>query len=341
MMNTLNHSKSIWILLTICIVLPLCAWISPQNSPSQKLPEEVNRQFWTADWSPDGKYIAVGGVDSLLRIYTRNLKLYRSFPMKSWIHVVKWNPKEPLLAIATLDKYVHLLDLETGKLLQLKKGGGSRAIGWNHDGKRLAVGDLDGDIQVWNTIGVLLSHIDKRYDPNQPGSAFLGLDWHPEKNIFVAVNFRVNLLDSAGHMLEMMEHPNPKAIMLCIAWHPSGSFFVIGDYGYNWEGENIPSLLHFWSPDGTLIRSVPGSIGEYRNIDWNQEGTMLATASDVLRIWDKDGVLLHASQPDGLNYLWGISWSPDGKKIVTSSRYKTISLWNKKGVAKKKLELGL
>src|SRR5690606_38336928 len=108
-----------------------------------------------------------------------------------------------------------------------------------------------------------------------------------------------------GTVLKVMEHKNPSAIILNTSWHPSGLFFVIGDYGYNLEGENVPSLLHFWSKEGTYIRSVSGNKAEIRNLSWNHQGTRLATASDLLRIWTETGELIHEGIQDSNNKLWG------------------------------------
>jgi WD40 repeat protein len=113
----------------------------------------------------------------------------------------------------------------------------------------------------------------------------------------------------------------------------------VGDYGYSREGENVPSLLHFWSDDGILMHSIHGSKGEYRNITWNQDGTRLATASDVLRIWDAEGSLLYESPEDGSNYLWGVSWNHDGTRIVTASRHKTIAIWDQKAKMIRRLDV--
>ncbi len=295
----------------------------------------VNQQFWSAEWSPDDKLIAVGGVDSMVRIYhADNLKLFKSFSIPSWIHIIKWNPDGNLLAIATSTQYVQLLDINSGEVKGLDNtigpnhsGNGSRGIGWNYTGDLLAVGGFDGVIKIWDKKGSLLKYVDK-YPQGTNFVTYLGLDWHPFKNIFTAGNFEIQVYDSACRELKVMQHANKEAIILCIQWHPSGDFFVIGDYGYNSEGKNVPSLLHFWSPDGQLYKSIPGSKGEYRNIDWNSNGSLLATASDVLRIWSKDGKLLHEGPSDATNYLWGISWNKKGTRIVTSSRHRTIALWD-------------
>jgi WD40 repeat protein len=85
-------------------------------------------------------------------------------------------------------------------------------------------------------------------------------------------------------------------------------------------------LLQFWNRKGNLIKSVDISKGEYRNITWNPKGDRLATASDALRIWDKNGKLLH--EGSSKDYLWGISWNRNGSRIVTSSIEQRVIIWD-------------
>ncbi len=302
--------------------------------------DSYNRQFWTAAWSPDNKLIAIGGVDSVLRIYhSSNLKLHSQYEIDSWIHAAKWHPSGNKLAFATLDKYAGFLHIQTEEIEYLNSEGGSRAIGWSHDGTLFAVADLESAIKIWNDAGDLIKDIQVPYDPEIPGKSYLSLDWHPAENIFVATNFQINLFNADGTVLKVMEHKNPAAIILSTSWHPSGLFFVTGDYGYNSEGENVPSLLHFWSKDGTYIRSVSGNKAEIRNLSWNHQGTRLATASDILRIWTETGELLHEGVQDSNNKLWGIDWDRNGEKIVTSSRFKTISIWDRNAILLKRIDL--
>ena len=101
------------------------------------------------------------------------------------------------------------------------------------------------------------------------------------------------------------------------------TFFVAGDYGQKENG--IESLLHFWNIDGTLLKSIHGSKAEYRNIRWNKNGDYLATASDALRIWSKDGQLIYVSKSEDL--LWGIDWDSQYKNIITYSEKGKIILW--------------
>jgi WD40 repeat protein len=93
--------------------------------------------------------------------------------------------------------------------------------------------------------------------------------------------------------------------------------------------------LQFWSADGKIIKSLSGSKAEYRNIRWNKDGTLLATASDAIRLWTSDGQLQYTGQSE--NLLWGIDWDNLGKNIITTSAKGNINLWTDKGELLKEL----
>ena len=126
--------------------------------------------------------------------------------------------------------------------------------------------------------------------------------------------------------MQSIKHRTEETIILTVKWHPSGTYFVTGDYGHKEEG--IESLLQFWKADSKIIKSLSGSKAEYRNIRWNKNGTLLATASDAMRLWSNDGQLLYSGQSE--NLLWGIDWDSQSKNIITTSEKGDIYLWNDK-----------
>ncbi len=302
-----------------------------QQQPIWRPTDSTNRTIWSVDWEPGDNRIATGGVDSTVRIFAANsLRLLKSYQFNSWIHVVKWHPAGKLLAIATLENYVQLLNVETGVIIKLDSSGGARGIGWNYSGELLAVADVSGVIKIFAKNGRLLRTISREYSAEQIGRAFLSLDWHPSKNEFVTANYQLRIFDTTGKEKNTMAHNNPGAIVLCTSWHPSGAFFVVGDYGHNWEGENIPSLLNFWTADGRWYKTMKGSQTEYRNVSWNKEGTRLASASDRLRVWSTRGKLLHRSEGTRREKLWGVDWNSRSNRIVTTNDHGELTIWNEK-----------
>ena len=135
------------------------------------------------------------------------------------------------------------------------------------------------------------------------------------------------MYDAKGTLIKQVRHrPRAKGecLLLCVEWHPSGDFFVVGDYG-NQRTHDLP-VLQFWSdelvPQATITASTSAEI---RNISWSPDGELLASASDGLRIWTKGGQLVkHGQSPD---LLWGVRWNNAGNSLLTSSLSGRITLW--------------
>ena len=78
---------------------------------------------------------------------------------------------------------------------------------------------------------------------------------------------------------------------------------MIGSSNGVWQPGAI--ILRMVAGNGKLMKEWNGSKREFRNIRWNKQGTYLATASDALRIWSKNGKLLYTGKPHGNSVLWG------------------------------------
>ncbi len=280
--------------------------------------------LWTTDWSPNGKYIAIAGNIDTLKIYSeRNLHPYASFPVKNTITRIKWHPSFNIIAVTTQmsEEKSFILNLETNEKIELNdiSPDGARGVDWNFTGEYLAVADNDGQILIYDLKGKLI-----RKFINENTKSITAVDWHPEKNILTTVSDKIRFFDIEGNLLKSIKHRQEEVMLLSIAWHKSGDFFVTGDYG----DEKDKSLLQYWSENGELLKTIDISIGEYRNLAWNKKGDRLASASDALRIWDTNGNLI--SEGNSKDYLWGVSWNKKGNRIITSSMEQRIILWNKK-----------
>jgi WD40 repeat protein len=284
----------------------------------------IDEILWTCDWSPDGKFVAVGGnIDSLKIIGVKDFKLHCAFPIKNTITKVTWHPTKNLLAVATQlseDKCC-IIDLNTLEKIELNgiSVEGARGISWDKSGENLAVGDNEGQVNIYDVQGKLVNQF-----KIEGTKSITCIDWHPTKKEIIFVSDLILQTDLNGKLLQKIKHREAEVLILSVAWHKSGDFFVVGDYG---DGINN-SLLQFWSADGKLMKSVDASKGEYRNVSWSPKGNRLATASDALRIWDSEGKLISEGKSDA--YLWGVSWKPNGKQLATSSLKKEIVFWNQK-----------
>ena len=280
--------------------------------------------LWTTDWSPNGKYIAIGGNIDTLKIYNKgSIKTYKSFPVKNTITRIKWHPSINIIAVTTQmsSEKSFIFNLETNEKIELSgiSTVGARGIDWNYTGEYLAVADNDGQILIYDIKGKLL-----RKFVNENTKSITAIDWHPKKNIITTVTDRIRFFDIEGNLLKSIRHRQEEVMLLSIAWHKTGNFFVTGDYG----DEKDKSLLQYWNEQGELLKTIDISKGEYRNLAWNPKGDRLASASDALRIWNTNGNLI--SEGDSEDYLWGVSWNEKGNRIITSSMKQRILVWNKK-----------
>ena len=306
-----------------------------QQNESTQVQADAGNILWTTAWSPDGNYIGVGGTwDSLMIFDATSFELYHSYPFPGVeIARVKWHPEKPLLAIVTQSATLktRILDLEINAWIDLRGLQNSfRALDWSHDGRYLAVSEFEDYVSVFTENGAPVS----RFWADDKGVT--GLDWHPTEDIMVTVGSRIGVHSLMGDTLHNFTPRAVETLMLCVEWHPSGRYFAVGDYGDSAEARD--KRLEFWIRGGEKVHSISGSRAEYRNIRWSRDGSKLASASDALRIWSEDGKLL-AESASSSDYLWGVDWSPDGKRIVTTSANGRIMLWNDQARAIREIKI--
>jgi WD40 repeat protein len=290
------------------LIIIFCNQTFAQNTITKEI-------LWTTDWSPNVKYIAIGGNVDTLKIYGEsNLKVYKSILIKNTITRAKWHPTKNIIAVATQNSEdkTSIINLDNYERFELNgiSQDGARGIDWNYTGDYLAVADNEGQVFIYNIKGELIIKF-----INQPNStkSITAINWHPKKNILTTVTDKIRFYDMEGNLLKSIKHRPEEVMLLSIAWHKSGEFFVTGDYA----DEKDKSLLQYWNEQGELLKSIDISKGEYRNLSWNPKGNRLASASDALRIWDTKGNLI--SEGKSIDYLWGVSWNKKGNRIITSS----------------------
>ena len=311
----------------LVVVLSLLTFFSCQRPINFVLPPSSKTiTLWDATWSPDGQYVAIGGnIDTVRILSTKSFEVVKKYPVRETITKLRWHPSKPLLAVATQvpgDGLV-LINLETDKLKYIPGilPSGGRGLGWNISGEILAFGDYEGDVSFFDTEGQLLRKV------TTGQKAVIDLSWHPFRNEVLTVSEHISHYDYENDtFLPEINDRKEEVLMLCVAWHPSGDFFVTGDYGDFIE--NYPPLLQFWDAKGNNLRKFAGGTAEYRNLRWNPDGTMLASTSEALRLWSPQGDLLQ-EQPSS-QLLWGVDWSPDGKKLIISGDDGILVFWNEK-----------
>jgi WD40 repeat protein len=144
-----------------------------------------------------------------------------------------------------------------------------RGVSWSPDGEEVAYVGAKGRVSKLTKNGELR----KTLSFTTPRSLF-DIDWHPSKNLLLAVEEDIYLIDiDQDSLLATYDDGSKNKGILCCGWHASGEFFVTGDYGNETEGGK-PSYLKYWSKAGTLLKRIKESKFEYRNVKWTRDGNI-------------------------------------------------------------------
>src|SRR5437588_5164432 len=102
--------------------------------------------------------------------------------------------------------------------------------------------------------------------------------------------------------------------LLSVAWSPDGNYIASGDTGgvvQVWEANTAKILLSYYRH----TRFV-------RSLAWSPGGTYIASGGDfgdsTLQVWSSLSGELHYTHKQQYR-IFGVSWSPDGKRIVSGS----------------------
>ncbi len=296
---------------------------------------------WTASWSYDDRFVAVGNDNGELTIYeTSNWN-----KIKSWKHEnttitrVEWNPKHPILAVAAVshqktDSVIQLYNVESSEVIQTRGDSlQGRGVSWSPQGDQVAFVGNKGKITLFTKDGKYI----KTLSFTNPRSLF-DIDWHPQLNILLAVEEDIYLIDvDRDSLIATYDDGSNNKGILCCQWHPSGRLFVTGDYGHEGEGGE-PSYLKYWNREGSLVKQIKESRFEYRNVQWTRDGKYLAAAGNVLLVLDEKAGLVSKTKFDD-NNLWGVAWNSAGDKIVTSDQAGNIRITDTQGKILKTFKL--
>ncbi len=322
-------------------------WLAPTRLAS--VPTLRSGFTTTAQWSPDGRLLAVGGngaAAAALSVYERNGVSFTLAPAvtlnTSLATEVRWSPDGALLAV------VSSVGGDTVALTVLSRSGSTLtpvggvpalnsayaySVAWSPCGTYLAVGTegtTSTSLTVYSRSG---STYAKLTTPTLNGSYAYGLAWSPCGR-FLAVSCNVSgtgtltVLEQTGTTFTAL--PGIPALLEGsareLAWSPDGRFLTVAG---NASGSASTSITAY-TRSGTTFTRLGAFVG-YRvgastlGLCWSPDGQTLArfkggTAIDMYkRVGD---TLVETDNPASAAYASGTNsggFSPDGRFLAVAS----------------------
>ncbi|MFL6468854.1 MAG: protein kinase domain-containing protein, partial [Pyrinomonadaceae bacterium] len=259
-------------------------------------------------FSADSKLVLTGSVDGTARLWNADtgddIRTFNGH--KDGIYDVTFSPDRKTIATSSHDKTIKIWNLEKGYLLHTLKGhiDAVQALTFSPDGHKVASGGADNLVKLWNV------------PMNEPRGVLRG---HTKK--VRAVSFSKD-----NKRLISTDEANESRLWSVLDESEEQVLRNAGSPAFSPDGKTLAAIegkkLRFWDlVTGSIRQTVDlpqtGEIASY-----SPSGNVVATnhlfEDGIVRIWETSTgkEICSLTAPGG---AWWISFSEDGKRVVTSS----------------------
>ncbi len=255
-------------------------------------------------WSPDGTRLASGDDSGRVRV---------------------WDPVSGV-AVAALDGH-----LDPGTVLTPLRPSPVTSVAWSPDGTRLASGDTDGRVRVWDpATGVVTEHRKHWVTSSvvwSPDGSRIASASGPDPDDGNLSKGDVRVWDSVTGV-DVAEIPGLYTVrnsgVQSVGWSPDGSRVAVAGGGKSSSDVRVRDPV-----SGVFVAVLPNP-GLVWAVGWSPDGTRLAVASTdpAVLIWEPATARVVAVLEGHTHFVHRVAWSPDGTRLASASYDGTVRVWD-------------